>query len=74
MAHDTRPFPNGRHLYYSLIFLNCNDDDDDDDDDGEVGGMNGFWQGKPKYSEKTCPDANLSTTNPTRQTRTRTRN
>jgi hypothetical protein len=40
-----------------------------DCDDGEVGGMNGFWQGKPKYSEKTCPDATLSTTNPTCQTR-----
>jgi hypothetical protein len=23
------------------------------------------WQGKPKYSEKTCPDATLPTTNPT---------
>jgi hypothetical protein len=23
------------------------------------------WQGKPKYSEKTCPSAALSTTNPT---------
>jgi hypothetical protein len=23
------------------------------------------WKGKPKYSEKTCPDATLSTTNPT---------
>jgi hypothetical protein len=23
------------------------------------------WQGKPKYSEKTCPDATLSTANPT---------
>jgi hypothetical protein len=23
------------------------------------------WQGKPKYSEKTCPSATLSTTNPT---------
>jgi hypothetical protein len=23
------------------------------------------WQGKPKYSEKSCPDATLSTTNPT---------
>jgi hypothetical protein len=22
------------------------------------------WQGKPKYSEKTCPSATLSTTNP----------
>jgi hypothetical protein len=30
---------------------------------GEFGGMN--WQGKPKYSEKTCPGATLSTTNPT---------
>jgi hypothetical protein len=28
-----------------------------------------FWQGKPKYSEKTYPDATLSTTNPTFQTR-----
>jgi hypothetical protein len=33
----------------------------------------GFWQGKPKYSEKTCPDATLPTTNPTYQTRVRTR-
>jgi hypothetical protein len=23
------------------------------------------WQGKPKYSEKTCPSAALFTTNPT---------
>jgi hypothetical protein len=30
------------------------------------------WQGKPKYSEKTCPGAILSTTNPTCQTRART--
>jgi hypothetical protein len=34
-----------------------------DCEDGEFGGMN--WQGNPKYSEKTCPVANLSTTNPT---------
>jgi hypothetical protein len=26
---------------------------------------NDDWQGKPKYSEKTCPSAALSTTNPT---------
>jgi hypothetical protein len=26
---------------------------------------NDDWQGKPKYSEKTCPSATLSTTNPT---------
>jgi hypothetical protein len=26
------------------------------------------WQGKPKYSEKTCPNSTLSTTNPTCQT------
>jgi hypothetical protein len=44
-----------------------------DCEDGEVGGMNGFWQGKPKYSEKPCPDVTLSTTNPTCQTRARTR-
>jgi hypothetical protein len=30
------------------------------------------WQGKPKYSEKTCPSATLSTANPTCQTRART--
>jgi hypothetical protein len=34
-----------------------------DCEDGEFGGMNG--KGKPKYSEKTCHDATLSTTNPT---------
>jgi hypothetical protein len=32
-----------------------------------------FLQGKPKYSKNTCPDATLSTTNPTCQTRARTR-
>jgi hypothetical protein len=32
-----------------------------------------FWQGKPKYLEKSCPDAILSTTIPTCQTRARTR-
>jgi hypothetical protein len=26
---------------------------------------NANWQGKPKYSEKTCPSTTLSTTNPT---------
>jgi hypothetical protein len=31
-------------------------------DEGE---WNEDWQGKPKYSEKTCPSATLSTTNPT---------
>jgi hypothetical protein len=41
----------------------------DCDDDGEDGGM----KGKPKYWEKTCPDATLSTTNPTCQTRARIR-
>jgi hypothetical protein len=30
------------------------------------GRWNENWQGKPKYSEKTCPSATLSTTNPTR--------
>jgi hypothetical protein len=31
------------------------------DDCGEIGGM----KMKPKYLEKTCPSATLSTTNPT---------
>jgi hypothetical protein len=34
---------------------------------------NDDWQGKPRYSEKTCPSAALSTTNPTCSARTRTR-
>jgi hypothetical protein len=34
-----------------------------DYDDGDIGGMIG--RGKPKYLEKTCPNAALSTTNPT---------
>jgi hypothetical protein len=34
-------------------------------DDGDCGmKVNEDWQGKPKYSEKTCPSATLSTTNP----------
>jgi hypothetical protein len=36
----------------------------DEGDCGVIGGMKD-WQGKPKYSEKTCPSAILSTTNPT---------
>jgi hypothetical protein len=44
-----------------------------DCDDGEVGGVNRFWQAKPKYSDKTCTDATLSTTNPTCQNRVRVR-
>jgi hypothetical protein len=44
-----------------------------DCEDGEVGGMKFGLQGKSKYSEKTCPGAILSTTNPTCQTRARTR-
>jgi hypothetical protein len=35
-----------------------------DDDCGAISGMN-EWQGKPKYSEKICPSAALSTTHPT---------
>jgi hypothetical protein len=42
---------------------NDNDDDDDDDCGGSVG-MN-VWEKKSRYSEKTCPSAALSTTNPT---------
>jgi hypothetical protein len=36
----------------------------DDDDCGAVSGMN-EWQGKQKYSEKTCLSVALSTTDPT---------
>jgi hypothetical protein len=36
----------------------------DEGDCGVIGGMK-IVQGKPKYSEKTCPSAILSTTNPT---------
>jgi hypothetical protein len=35
----------------------------DGDDCGAISGMND-WQGKPKYSEETCPSAALSTTDP----------
>jgi hypothetical protein len=41
-------------------------------DDDEVGGTK-ILAGKPKYSEKTSPDATLSTTNPTCQIRAQTR-
>jgi hypothetical protein len=34
------------------------------DDCGAVSGMD-EWQGKPKYSEETCPSAAPSTTEPT---------
>jgi hypothetical protein len=34
-----------------------------DGDCGEIGGMK-TGSGKPKYSEKTCPSATFSTTNP----------
>jgi hypothetical protein len=44
-----------------------------DCDDGEVGGMKCGWEGKPQYSEKTCPGAILSTTNPICKTRARCR-
>jgi hypothetical protein len=36
----------------------------DEGDCGEIGGMK-IVQGKPKYSEKTCPSATLSPTNST---------
>jgi hypothetical protein len=35
------------------------------DDCAAISGMN-EWQGKPKYSEKICPGAALSTTDPHR--------
>jgi hypothetical protein len=40
------------------------DDDDDDDDDLEANGEMNDWQEKPKYSENTCPNTALFTTNP----------
>jgi hypothetical protein len=43
-----------------------------DDDDDEVGGMNGFGWGNRNTWRKPAPDATLSTTNPTCQTRART--
>jgi hypothetical protein len=48
-----------RHVGHSLAYCTC------------LGWLWGWriwwneWQGKPKYWEKTCPDATLSTTNPT---------
>jgi hypothetical protein len=36
----------------------------DDDECGAVGGMR-IGRGNPKYSEKTCPSATLSSSNPT---------
>jgi hypothetical protein len=43
-----------------------------DYDNGE-NRWNDDWQRKPKYSEKTCPSATSSSTNPTCSARTRTR-
>jgi hypothetical protein len=36
----------------------------DDDECGAIGGMR-IGKGKSKYSQKTCPSATVSTTNPT---------
>jgi hypothetical protein len=48
-----------RHVGHSLAYCTC---------PGWLWGWRIWWnewQGKPKYSEKTCPGATLSTTNPT---------
>jgi hypothetical protein len=45
---------------------------DDDDDDFWSNWWNELWQGKPKYSEETCPGATLSTTKSHMTTRSRT--
>jgi hypothetical protein len=45
-----------------------------DEDDFWSNWWNEYWQGKPKYSEKTYPSATLSTTKSTWQTRSRTPN
>jgi hypothetical protein len=39
--------------------------DPSDCEDGGSWWNERFWQRKPKYSQKTCPDATLSTTNAT---------
>jgi hypothetical protein len=44
-----------------------------DCEDGEFGGINGSGKGSRSTRKKICPDATLSTTNPTCQTRARTR-
>jgi hypothetical protein len=44
----------------------------DDEDDFWSNCWNEIWQGKPKYSEKTCPGATLSTTKSHVTTRSRT--
>jgi hypothetical protein len=48
-----------RHVGHLLAYCTC---------PGWLWGWKSWWnewKGKPKYSEKTCPDATLSTTNPT---------
>jgi hypothetical protein len=43
----------------------------DDEDDFWSNWWNEIWQGKPKYSEKTCPSATLSATKSHMTTRSR---
>jgi hypothetical protein len=45
---------------------------DDDDDDFLEQLVEWIWQGKPKYSEETCPAATLSATKSHMTTRSRT--
>jgi hypothetical protein len=47
-------------------------DDDDDEDEFLEQLVKWIWQGKPKYSEETCPGATLSTTKSHMTTRSRT--
>jgi hypothetical protein len=49
-------------IYWSIV---PELDDDDDDDDCEAISELNDWQGKPKYSEKPCLSATLSTIDPT---------
>jgi hypothetical protein len=49
-----------RHVGHSMAYCTCP-------------GWNEDWQEKPKYSEKTCHSATLSTTNPICQIRARNR-
>jgi hypothetical protein len=59
------PSPMGGTSVFLLYLGDC--------ENGEVGGMNGFWQGTRSAPREPAPDATLSTTNPTCQTGVRTR-
>jgi hypothetical protein len=70
MGLDVEPSPLLLRSSLGLLFQPCMTDGDDC---GAVSVMH-QWQGKPKYSEETCPSAAMSTVDPTNDvswTRTR---